>query len=1401
MEKDKELLANKNDLRRALWDDLPIGILILDRDRVVYTNKKTQAFLGISHDYLKSKGEHSVFDFLDPERKKEFAIKYAEAFENSATDTVLEWPVLTAKGERKIIQTNFGPIEFGGNKCLQVVCVDVTNLHRAEETAKTSQQQLKQIIEAIEEVVYLVTVTDNNRKVEFISSNVEKLIGISADKYATSLDKLSSMMHPEDLPLVSETAKTLKIKNEPQVTTYRFMHQKTKEYRWLEERVYPRFDKDGKSIGVLGVTRDVTQRIEAENKIQHSEKKFRMLANNAQDVIYKYIFHPEPKYDYISPSIEEMSGYTPEEFYADPMLGYKIVHPEDFKDVSRSYEVIKQGKTFSKPKEQAIVLRWIRKDGIVVWTETRNRPIFNTEGRVIAMEGISRDITESKSAELRIMDSEKRYRELFENSVSGVFRTTEAGEILDCNESYLKIFGYTKEEMLSVRVQSFYYSPEDRPAYINELKKEGVVKNLQLRLRRKNGEAVYVLVNAMRKAGKTSSETIIEGTIFDITGYIHATRALQESERTLSTLMNNLPGMAYRCRYDKNWTMMFASNGCKELTGYNPEEIIENKSRPYASIVHPEDTGVGTLQIKQALRDKSSFEIEYRIIDASGRSKWVWERGEGVYSPEGEVLFLEGFIADITERKNFEIAQEESRKMYKNLIESSPEGLFVHDFSGNVLFANSRAVSIMGAKSQEDFVGSNVLSFSVKEDAHVLKKRKAPMLKGEDLAYQETRVKRLDGKIIEIETKPLLIDFQGKKAALVFFRDLTYHRQLEKEVVRAQVAEETNIRLEEEIKERKNTERILRETQKYARLLIDSSLDMICASDREGFMTEFNSAAQKTFGYKAEEVLGKHVGMLYADPEERQKITEKHLYKDGVFSGEVKNRKKSGEIFSAYLSASVLRNDKGDVIGAMGVSRDITELKKNEERIKQSEERYRAIYRQAFVGIALVDFEGKFLQVNQKLVEMFGYSEEEILKKNFLDITFKEDRDRGAREREQLVKGKLANYSTEKRYVAKDGSIIHTDLLVSLVRDVEGRPQYTVAVYEDITDRKEAELKILKQTSQLNAIINSSTHHILTIDKNYKLTSINKNQMEWIKTYYSIEPKLGMSMVSGKMLTSRDHNDIWLKHIDLALQGHSQQFEVPFETKSGNVIWREVYMNPIFGGKDEPMEVSVIAHDITDKKTNEERIKQSLKEKEVLLKEVHHRVKNNLQVITSILSLQSSYVKDANTLTMLRESQDRIKSMAFIHESLYQTKDFSNVNFSEYVVNLSKNLLRSYDLSGGGQVALETDVNTVQLNLDQSIPCGLIINELISNTLKYAFKKKGKGKIQLRIKEQDEKVTMIVADDGVGIAAKLNYRKTDSLGLQLVVTLVEQLNGTIKLERKNGTKFTITFPKIYKNRI
>ncbi len=220
---------------------------------------------------------------------------------------------------------------------------------------------------------------------------------------------------------------------------------------------------------------------------------------------------------------------------------------------------------------------------------------------------------------------------------------------------------------------------------------------------------------------------------------------------------------------------------------------------------------------------------------------------------------------------------------------------------------------------------------------------------------------------------------------------------------------------------------------------------------------------------------------------------------------------------------------------------------------------------------------------------------------------------------------------------------------------------------------------------------------------------------------------------------------------------------------------------------------TVILRDVTERVRIEERIRASLREKEALLREIHHRVKNNLQVVSSLLGLQSRAAADPDLRKMFQESQDRIHSMALLHESLYQSQNLSQIDFPEYVRKLAAHLFSSYGV-GADRIRLRTDLDVLSLTLDAAVPCGLIINELVSNSLKYAFPNGREGEIRIELHERaDGLARLVVADDGVGLRADLDWVNTPSLGLRLVRTLAEQLGAKIEVRSKAGTEVRLAF--------
>ncbi|MBI3601243.1 MAG: ATP-binding protein [Nitrospinae bacterium] len=269
--------------------------------------------------------------------------------------------------------------------------------------------------------------------------------------------------------------------------------------------------------------------------------------------------------------------------------------------------------------------------------------------------------------------------------------------------------------------------------------------------------------------------------------------------------------------------------------------------------------------------------------------------------------------------------------------------------------------------------------------------------------------------------------------------------------------------------------------------------------------------------------------------------------------------------------------------------------------------------------------------------------------------------------------------------------------------------------------------------------------------------------------------------------------------------------EISFAGKDGAVFPAQCICNSI---KEEGEIESIIMafQDITEHKRMDEQIKTSLKEKEMLLKEIHHRVKNNLQIISSLFNLQSAYLRNnrqvidalSNSrdrlnvmsiiIDILSDSQNRIRSIAIVHEKLYKSEDLSRINFAEYIKDLTDNLFRSYRVNSDA-IALTIKAEDIYFDVDTAISLGLIINELVLNSIKYGFTDRRNGEIMISLQHENGRYVLTVRDNGVGFPEGVDFRNTESLGLQLVNTLTEQLNGKIEIERKNGTEFRITFEK------
>jgi PAS domain S-box-containing protein len=346
----------------------------------------------------------------------------------------------------------------------------------------------------------------------------------------------------------------------------------------------------------------------------------------------------------------------------------------------------------------------------------------------------------------------------------------------------------------------------------------------------------------------------------------------------------------------------------------------------------------------------------------------------------------------------------------------------------------------------------------------------------------------------------------------------------------------------------------------------------------------------------------------------------------------------------------------------------------------------------------------------------------------------------------------------------------------------------------ELEDTKKGQNKIIEGMQEFferyEALFERSIYCIYLHDLNGRFLDANKAALNLLGYSKEDLPSLDLSSILTK-----DQLQKAFERIESDEKSGSQKEPVEYRLrrKDGSHVWVMVEGTVIYR-EEKPYAIQGIALDITKRKKDEEKIKSSLREKEVLLKEVHHRVKNNMQIISSLLSLQSAQTKDKQALLTLKECQNRIKSIALIHGRLYQSGDFAKVDFTEYVQSITNHLYRSYGINSNS-IKLDIKIKDIYLDLNTAIPCALIINELLTNSLKHGFPDGRKGKINIVIHPLNKgKYEIIISDNGIGLPEEIDIKETESLGLHLVNILAkDQLDGDIKLDRTKGTHFCIQF--------
>ena len=599
-----------------------------------------------------------------------------------------------------------------------------------------------------------------------------------------------------------------------------------------------------------------------------------------------------------------------------------------------------------------------------------------------------------------------------------------------------------------------------------------------------------------------------------------------------------------------------------------------------------------------------------------------------------------------------------------------------------------------------------------------------------------------------------------------------------------------------DISERKNAELAMRESEERFRTIYNAAPDGISISEiNTGLLVEINEAYVRIFGFEKEEVIGKtsfEIGIWVNDDDRKTIINELQNY--GKYNNkEIVFKRKDGSIIHTIISGREVSIHGYKYM--LTIVNDITELFNIGMILRKSEERFRTTLYSIGDGVIATDENSIIQHINPVAEQLTGWKESEAKNKP-LEEVFKiiNETTRNSVENpvnKVLKEGKIVGLANHTLLISKDGKEIPIADSGAPIRNENGDIDGVVLVFRDQLKERAAQ-KILKESeSQLKQSqrVARIGYYIFDIKTGIWTSSEMLDEIFGIDINYKRDYEGWLNIVTPEQ---REEMSFYFANNVLK---DKNQFNKEYKVLKRNVnsiIWVQGLGNLELDKNGNPSRMFGTIQDITERKKAQNIIEQSLVEKEILLKEIHHRVKNNFQRIISLISLQADLIEDKYVLDIFGELQSRLRSMSLIHELMYGTGNFTAVDIKEYIESLANYLIKTY--SSYGRITLNFDLESHNLNLDSIIPCGLIINEIITNSLKYGFPNESEGNIYISFKKNEDEFSLILSDNGIGIKNKIDFEDINSLGLRLVHLLTKQLRGSLEvIQPHRGIQFIIKF--------